>query len=479
MRLKVLLLLLICSNITMGQEDNGGDWSLERCIEYALQNSLQVQQANLAVAQANLGEKQAFWARFPSLNASFRHGVNFGRSVDLTSYSFVNQVVQSSSASITLNQPIFQGLQLRNGLIQSKIDVQAAAKDGEQARNDVALQVAQAYLSILLAQERLQVLEEQAKVTIAQYEQTKKLIEAGVVADNSRFDLEAQMARDKENTVNAQNALELAFVNLKTLMNMDVAKAMTIQEIEEVTVDEATNLATLEEVYQEALNNQPSIAAAKLRENSAQLGVDIAKGALYPTVGLYGTISTNFSSAARTFEGIDTNTFNLNGNVVGTQDPVLVQYETYQPRRGGVIPYFQQIGGNAAGNVGVNVSIPIFNGMRARINIQRAELAVKSAELATKQQEVTLKGNIDRALVDVKAAAERLKAAENTVIATRMSVQNTRKRFELGVVNSFELTSVQNILISSESNLLQAKYDYLFKLKILDFYKGNPIEIDQ
>lgn len=471
-------ILLFCNSAALLAQDGGESWSLQRCIEYAYQNSLQVQQADLAVQQAKLGQKQAYWAQFPTANATFRHGFNFGRSIDVTSYSYVNQITQSSSLGLNLNQPIFQGLQIRNGIIQSKVDVAAAQKDVEQTRNDISLQVAQIYLSILLAKESVQVLTEQAKVTKAQLEQTKKLIDAGVVADNSKYDLIAQTARDQENIVNAQNSLQLAFVNLKTLMNLDVSESIDIEPIQDFEVDEVTNLATLEAVYEEAVNTQPNIAASKLRENSAKIGVDIAKGGLYPSINLYGGLQTNFSGAARSFDGVDSSYFPVGGAVIATQDPVLVQIPNFQARRGDVIPYFSQLGDNISGNVGINISVPIFNGMRTRISIQRAELAVKSAELATKQQEVALKGNIDRALNDVKAAAERYKAAQNTVTATRMSVQNTRKRFDLGVVNSFELTSVQNILISSESNLLQAKYDYLFKLKILDFYKGTAITIE-
>ena len=143
-----------------------------------------------------------------------------------------------------------------------------------------------------------------------------------------------------------------------------------------------------------------------------------------------------------------------------------------------MIPYFTQLGVTASANAGVNISVPIFNGLRTKIGIQRAELGVKVAKLATTQLEVTLKSNIGRALIDVKAAKKRLAVSRKSVRAIRLSVENTRRRYELGVVNSFELTSVQNTLISAESSVLQAKYDYLFKLKILDYYRGRAIEID-
>jgi outer membrane protein len=473
---KILCFLLFLLSFDSFAQDIS-PWSLEKCINYAVKNSLAVEQSNLGVLQAKLSKKQADWAIAPSLNGNFRHGFNFGRSVDPTSYSFINQVTQSSSLSLNLNQPVFQGMQLRNSIIQSKVNLEAAHKDVEKAKNDVALSVAQAYLSILLAKESKGVLIEQAKVTVAQFGQTKKLIAAGVLSENSRYDLEAQMARDEENIVVAQNAVDLAFVNLKVLMNVDVAKEMNIVPVTELIIPDALELASLDDVYDEAVQNQPDIAASLLRERSAELGVKIAKGALLPSVSLYAGVNTNFSSAAKFFEFASSQD-TLSGFQTGTTTPVEVYQPSFTTTPGDVIPYFTQLGGNIYANVGLNVSVPIFNNFRARIAIQSAELGIKTSKLATKQIETTLKSNIQRSLTDVKAAEKRLRASEKTVSSTRLSVDNTRKRFDLGVVNSFELTSVQNTLISVESNLLQAKYDYLFKLKILDYYRGRMIQIN-
>lgn len=459
------------------QAQDGELWTLEKCIRYATENSLQVQQALLGETQAQLTKKQAIWAQSPTLSAGFRHGVNFGRSIDPTSYSFNEIPTQNSSISLNLNVVLFQGLQIRNTIRQSKVDLEAAQKDVQQAKNDVALSVAQAYLSILLATENVEVLTEQAKVTQAQYQQTLKLIEAGVVAENAKYDLEAQMARDEENIVKAQNAADLAYVNLKMFMNFDVSKQITIERVKEIEIQEKEALASLDEVFEEAVKNQANILASKLRETSADLGVKIAKGALWPSLSFYGSGNTNYSSAYAQYNPYTVNQ-TLNGVVTSTSEPVEVYTTSTGVRKGDAIPYFLQLAGNFTGNIGLNLSIPIFNGFRTRIGIQRAELGVKTAQLATTQLEATLKSNIERSLTDVKAAERRLNAATKTITSTRLSVENTRKRYDLGVVNSFELTSVQNSLIAAESNLLQAKYDYLFKLKILDYYRGRPIQIN-
>lgn len=439
-----LFFLLITINVN-AQE--GDEWPLEKCINYAIQNSLQVRQATLNQGQAQLTKKQAIWAQTPNISAGYRNGVNLGNSVNPTNNELVTVPNLNSGLSLNLNGVIFQGLQIRNTIKQSKVDLEAAGKDVEQAKNDVALSVAQAYLSILLGEESKGVFNEQAKVTKAQYDQTIKLIAGGVLAENSKYDLEAQMARDEENIVIAQNNIDLAYVNLKVLMNVDVAKKISIQVVGDLEVDETLEESNLEDVYDEAILNQPNILASKLREKSAQLGVSIAKGGLWPTVSYYAGFGSNFSTAYK------------------------------NPLTGEVIPYFQQLGITASANAGINISVPIFNGLRTRIGIQRAELGIKVAELGTTQLEATLKSSIERALVDVRAAKKRLAVSRKSVVAIRLSVANTRKRYDLGVVNSFELTSVQNTLIGTESSVLQAKYDYLFKLKILDYYRGRAITI--
>lgn len=446
MHKQILFLFFLLTSIHVNAQDSG-EWSLEKCINYAIQNSLQVRQASLNQSQAQLTKKQAIWAQTPNISAGYRNGLNLGNSVNPTNNELITIPNFNSSLSLNLNGVIFQGLQIRNTIKQSKVDLEAAEKDVEQAKNDVALSVAQAYLSILLGEESKGVFEEQAKVTKAQYDQTIKLIEGGVLAENSKYDLEAQMARDEENIVIAQNNIDLAYVNLKVLMNVDVAKEIAIQIVGDLKVDETLEESNLEAVYEEAIVNQPNILASKLREKSAQLGVSIAKGALWPTVSYNVGLGSNYSTAFK------------------------------DPRTGDAIPYFQQFGITASASVGVNISVPIFNGLRSRIGIQRAELGIKVAELGTTQLEATLKSNIERALVDVRAAKKRLAVSRKSVVAIRLSVENTRKRYDLGVVNSFELTSVQNTLIASESSVLQAKYDYLFKLKILDYYRGRPITI--
>lgn len=472
MRLIGFLVLFLVYNTSTVQAQE--QWNLETCINTAWANSLQLKQTAINGQQAQLNAKQAKWAQWPSINGSIRHGLNFGRSIDLTSYQFVNNANQSTNISLSINVPIYQGLRLRNTIKQSQIDIQANLKDEQQLKEDLALNVAQAYLSILLAEENAKVLKEQTKVTQAQYEQTLKMIEAGALPENTKYDLEAQLALDEENIVRAENSVILAYLTLKTTMNIDPAQEMTI-EYTEIEVPESTELLTLDGVYDEAKGNQANLLASKLREESAQYGVRIAKGSLVPNISAYSSLGTNYSSVGRRINGVDTVQQVLTGDLAGA--PFTFNIDQEVPRYENN-PFFNQLGQNFSQSVGIQVQIPIFNGLQSRIAIERAELGVELARLNTKTLEVQLKSNVQRALTDVQAAEKRLKAAEKSLVATRASVENTRKRYQLGVVNSFELTSVQNRLISVESNVLQAKYDYIFKLKILDYYRGVAIELN-
>lgn len=472
MRLVPLLAILYLTTFSKNYAQQV--WNLEQCINTAWTNSLQAKQATVNRQQAQLNVKQAKWSQWPSLNGSIRHGFNFGRSIDLTSYQFVNSVNQSTNLSLSISAPLYQGLGIRNTIKQSQLDLEANAKDIQQLKNELALNVTQAYLSILLAEENLKVVKEQTKVTQAQYEQALKLIQAGSIPENDKYDLEAQLAIDEENRVRAENTVILAYLTLKTTLNVDPSQEMQVEHTE-ITLPESTEILSLEYIFSEAKLSQANLLASKLREESAKYGVRIAKGVLVPNISAYSTLATNYSSVARRVSATDTVQQALTGDLAGT--PFTFNIDQAVPSYS-ANPFFNQLRQNFSQSIGINVQIPIFNNMQTRIAIERAELAVEIAEINTATLENQLKSDIQRALTDVQAAEKRLRAAEKSLIATKTSVKNTQKRYDLGIINAFELTSVQNRLTNLESNLLQAKYDYVFKLKILDYYRGIAIELN-
>lgn len=443
--------------------------NLEACVQTAWNNSLSVRQSEISQKQALLQKRQAYWARFPSASANVQEAVNAGRSIDLTSYQFVNQVMNSTNFGLNLSMPLYSGFQLKNNLEKTQIDAQATDQDLAQTRRDLALAVSQAYLSVLLAEENAEIFTKQLELSQAQLARTQKLIDAGTLPENTRYDLEAQIARDEQNTLNGENNIRLAYLNLKTVMNYGLEKELKIEKVT-VVIPEKVEKVGFEQVYNEAQASQPNLVAAQLREKSAEMSVEIAKGALQPTISAYANLSTNFSSTGTYFTG-DTiyATQNLNINLGGQS--VNLQIPQAIPERKSS-PFFKQLGTNFTQAIGVRAQVPIFNGFQTRINIERAKLSQQTAALNTMQVKNRLQSDIQKAILEADAAERRLKAAEKTLKATQNSVDNSRKRFDAGLVNMFEYLSVQNTLISAQSNLAQARYDYLFKLKVIDFYRG-------
>ena len=449
--------------------------TLQECIEYAWTNSLRIQQSKLSIEQSKLQIKQADWARYPSLSANIQHGANFGRSIDLTSYQFVNRFMQATSVSLGLNVPIYNGMQLSNTLKRSRVDLQASEMDLQQVKNELSLSIAQAYLSVLLAEENLEVLKEQNLVTIAQYERNEKFIAVGSLPDNSRYELEAQMARNEQSIIDAENNLNLAYLNLKVAINYPMQNEISVQKtaIENLLIAQQSNAP--QEIYQAAQRTMPNLQAARMREESALWNVKIAQGALTPSLSAFYNLASNYSSTGTYYTG-DTMQMvqTIQGDMNGTPFSLNIPQSIPVSEKSG---FFRQMNNNLRHSFGLAAQIPIFNGFRTRISIQQAELSVKIAQLNTQQLEIQLQSDIQKAVLDIKGSEKRLLAAQKSLTATLAAVENTTKRYELGIVNSFEYLSAQNSLLAARSNVLQAQYDYLFKLKILDFYQGKAISL--
>lgn len=465
----------LCLTTTNAQET----WDLAKCIQFAQQNSLQVKQAKLSVRNANLSQKQAEYDRYPTLNAGTGLNASFGRSIDPATNQFVAQNFASNSVNVNAGATVYNGGRIKNTITQSKINREAAEMDAEAALNNLSLDVASAYLSILLAEEQLETAQQRSGVSQEQLERTDRLIQAGALPKNDRLDFVAQIARDEQNIVNAQNAVDINYLNLKQLMEMDPDFDLRIEKPEvDVPTDESTLAANLRTVYNQALSTQPQIKAGELRSQSALLDIDIARAGKLPSIFVSGNINTFWSSAVKDIfptgefgEPISGQIFLADGNVLNTLTPN-PEFEREN------VPYFKQLNNNFGQGLGVNVNVPIFNQYRNDINVQRAELGVQQQALQNEQAKQTLKQNIQRAIADARAAAQALKAAERTIDATRQAYENAQKRFDLGAINAFELTTAKNNFDNAEIDLISAKYQYLFNIKVVEFYQGKPLTLN-
>lgn len=451
---------------------------LRQCISFAQENSLTVKQGQLSMQTTAVTLAQSKANRLPNAVASINNSLNSGRSIDLTTYQFLQKVNFLNSLSVGGNVVLYNGGRLNNTIKQNEFSLAANQADINQTLNDLALSVSQAYLSVLVAEETMSTLLDQAKITDDQMKRTLRLIEAGNLPANATLDIEAQQARNEQNMVTGQNNVDLAYLTLKQAMNMDLNANIKISVPANLAIPEISGFATPESIFMTAEQNQHNIKAGLLREEAAKVGVKVAKASRLPTIsGSYQLVS-NYSALAQQANGVTVREqalYNVDIPGIGTYPSITFSQPaaTYGP-----YSYGSQIKDNFNQQIGINISVPIYDRRQARSDRERAEISVKSAELATQQTRINLKADITRALASAKAALKRYQATRKSVEAQELSFANVQKRYAAGTGNSFEVNTAQNNLAVSKSDLIQAKYDYIFRLKILDFYQGKTISLD-
>lgn len=474
-------LLLICCLISVISTAQGQDsWSLQTCIKYAWDNNLVVQQAELTTRNFELTEKQNRFQRLPTINGSASAGYQFGRTIDPTTNTFNNTRIGFNSYGINGGVTVFDGNRINSQVRQSKYDVQAAKFDAENTRQTVALSIATAYLNILMGEEQLANAQTQRRLSEQQLERTSRLVEVGQLAPNARLDLEAQVARNDQQIIEAQNAVDLAYLNLKQLLQFDPSKELTIER-PEVDLEEQALVRqfTVNEVYQAAMQSQPGVAAAEARLESSKVAEQVAASGNLPTLSIFGNLNTNYSSIARDFNNPNTD----NAEVVA-RDPVPVRIDgqdievVFFDTEGITFPtvsYGDQLNENFGQSVGLSMNVPIYNNHRNNIAKERARLNTISAEVSARQVTDQLKTDVQTAITSFRAARNAYQAAERSLQAADAAFNDAQRRFDVGAINTFEFNNAVDNLDVARRELTRAKYQLLFNLKVVEFYLGQPL----
>lgn len=480
-RTPFLLLFFLLAGLH-SQAQDGSLWSLQRCVEYARTHNLSVQQAHIAVQQAELSLDNSRRDRLPNLSGAVNYGFNSGRSIDPTTNDFVTRSIHTNGVSLNTGLPVYTGGRISNTIAQNALGIQIAELDLAQLRNDIGLQVARAYLQVLLAQEQLDNSRVNLKQLQDQLAQTNKLIDAGAIPANDRLNIEAEIATAEQTVITNANSVDLAYLSLQQLLQLPLDEPFRVVRPDIALPDgDAIEAFTLEGYFNVAKQTQPLIQAGELRKQQAEKGVDIARAALYPTLSIGGGLNTNFSSIGIDqtnpqidFNGFDTipTTIIANGQTqtIGIlSEDVSVSF----PKSG----YFNQLGNNVSYFVGVQANFPIYNRGQTKIAIEQAQLGVLNEDYRLRINEQNLKADIQRALADAKAARKQYEAAQKRIVAQEAAFQNTEQRYQAGTSNAFEYNTARNNVAAAQALLISAKYDYLFKLKILDFYQGKPLSL--
>ncbi len=451
-----------------------GKWTLEECIQYAYDHNIQIKQQQLNTELNKHALKQSKLDALPSLNAGASHNFSFGRALDETTYEFTqNQEVQTSNFSVNSSVTLFNGFEKWSSIEANKFSLRASLKDLEKIKNDISLNIASAYLQILFNRELVEVSQNQLEITEQQIDRTQKLVDAGSLARGSLLEIQSQRANEELNLVNAQNQLEASYINLIQLLELDSLNGFDIVRPEFEMSEKQEPSKSVDHIYQIAKEEMPRVQGAKYELESQKEALDVAKAGLTPRLSLNFSYGTRYSSIRDRITGFDSTTipfgYTAQNEVVYTTQPV-ANYEDY--------PFFDQLEDNASTSVMLNLSIPIFNGWQARRQISNARVNMLNAEYNLENTRNNLYKDIQSAHADARAAWKKYAAAQKTVDSMEESFKYTKQKFEVGLVNSVEYNTAKNNLTKAKSDLLQAKYEYIFKTRILDFYEGKPLTVN-
>lgn len=477
--LQISCVLLLTSFAVQAQENTSQEvWTLQECVSYAIENNIQVKQGelNLEVDKVNLTQSKA--DLLPSLNANTGYSYNVGRSINPFTNIIVDQPVSSNNASLSSSITLFNGFRKINTIKSNKLLLEASKYSFEDLQNDVTLEVITAYMNILLNNALLENAEFRLVTTNMQLERTGKLVEAGALPESDLLEIQAQQANDELEIINAQNNIAISKLHLKQLLQLPASEEMDILVPDVDAPDEEVFAESLPDIYNTAVALQPDIRAAEKRVESAEYDIAIAKGNAYPSITASGFLGTSYSSVASDMlpkEGSPfTEVEQPIGYLQGDPSQVVVSSQSV-PTEFTENTYWNQLDFNLRRGVQVDLSIPIFNGWQTKSAISRAKINKEIAAYDAINTKNALRQNIEQAYLDVLAAQKRYAATKKQVEALQEAFRVNEQRFNLGAINSLDYNLAKTNLNVAESDLIQAKYDYVFKTKILDFYQGKPL----
>lgn len=475
MKIKSLAIVSILLVATTNQSYGQTILTLKDCIALAYQYNPQIKSAEWQAKIAKLDMTGSQYAMLPSVSFGMNHGYNFGRSIDRFSNQFATKRILTDYFSLNADWVIYNGLQKQNTIRLQKFNYQASLKDLEAFKNQIALNVATAYLSLLMAKELVKSMESQVNITKQQLERTRKLVQSGSTDKSAELSLEAQLANENLSLVEAQNQRELAKVNLLNLILIPPDANWDIEE-PKLILQQSTPIYETEQVYNNALKHLPEIESSTLKVQSSEINEKINRGLQAPVLSMYANMSTVFSQNAVQITGMTQTGTQPIGYVSGSNE--IVYQPTFRTETK-VVPMNEQLNNNFGQTVGVSLSWNIFNGMYVHNNIRKSTLNKEIQRNNLQQTQNTLKANIAKAITDYNASVSKQIASEKALEAAQLQMDFAQKRFENGLLDIFDYNNAKNQLLKAEISALQARYELLFNRMIVEFYNGSVIEISR
>jgi outer membrane protein len=470
-----IFIAIISTVFSLGQNKK---WTLNECVDYAIKNNISIKQSGLDNQLSTISKKEAIGNFLPSVNGQASHSWNIGLNQNITTGLLENQTTQFTSAGLSANVDIYNGMQNQNRLRRANLSIVASQYQLTKIQEDVSLNVVNAYLQILFNKENQKVQTEQLAYDTKQLERTTELVKAGVIARGDLLDVKATVATDNQRLIAAQNALLISKLSLAQLLQLNDFQNFDIADADLPVKESAVMMQEPKTILEKAKQSRTDLKIASTNVEIAEKDLKISKGAYQPRLQGFYNFSTRASYSQR-ITGVELDATNP---VLPSQNFVAIgsnNYSVLQPNLNPILgnpdSVLNQFDQNKGQNFGVSLNVPIFNGFAARNNVSRAKVALERSKIALEQQNLDLERTVYTAYTDTKGALKSYEAAVSTLEARQESFTYAKERYEVGLMNVFDFNQAQTLFVNAQSEVLRTKYDYIFRTKILEFYFGIPI----
>ncbi|SDG49505.1 outer membrane protein [Chitinophaga filiformis] len=472
------LCILFANSATVKAQDT---WTLQRSVDYALANNISIKQQDVQKRFAALTYQQSKLAQIPTLSTGVQATYGSGRNIDPYTNTIITQSYFNLGAGVSANVNIFNWFYRRNLIAANSYEAQAQNRYLERAKNNVAFNIAAAFLQILLNMEQVHISELQVKLTASQLENTKKLVIAGSKPESDQADLETKLANDSVNLITAQNNVIMSTLEMKAYLNLGFDVPYVPQIPGDVTSIPIPRLDEVdpEMVFSAAQTNNPGIKGDLLRIKSQERTLASQKGLLYPSLSASGNLNTSYANSAKNQV--------ITGYTPYSQDigEVAIGGTTYTVKANGqtpsyklvTIPFSDQINNNFRQSVGLSLNIPILNGWQQRTAVKQARLNIETQKLTLDQDLQQLRRDIYTAHANAMAAIQKFSAASKGVESSQRAYDFATKRFDLGLMNTIDYITTQNNLFRAQIDKVSAQYEYIFRMKLLEFYRDQKVSL--
>ncbi|WP_264536258.1 TolC family protein [Flavobacterium sp. N1736] len=448
----LIIVLLFGLGLSAQAQTQPKQWTLEECVRYALDSNITIKLSELDVQNAAIDKKDAFGNYLPSVSGNASHSWNIGLNQDLTTGLLRNQTTQYSSLGLNAGVDIYKGLQNQNAYRRAKLTIIASQYQLLKMQEDISLNVANAFLQILSYKEELKVKKEQLTIDEKRLARSEEMVNAGTIPRGDLYDLKATIATDKQNISVSENNLLISKLSLAQLLQLKEFADFDV--IDDTDAKDENNIMAQNpvDIYNKAKETRTELKLAQTNLEIAEKNVAIAKGAYQPTLrGFYG-----FNTRASYSDQVK---FDENNN----------------PYTVGPAPVFQQFSDNKGHNFGFQLDVPIFNGFSVRNNVERNKVSLEKSKIDLEQKSLDLQRNVYTAFTNARGALNTYESSTVTLEARQQAYNYAKEKYDVGLMNSFDFTQAQTLLTNAQSDVIRTKYDYMFKIKILEFYFGIPI----